>query len=263
MEKKELLDLIEKEIAEAQAKITLLVEDLETGELLFTHKAEMQVVSASIIKVPIMITALEEIQKGTLKKETLITVELKDILKDTEVFEYGENRYSLDELLVWMIINSDNTATNCLINLLSEERINQTCRKLGLDNTKLERKMLDFEAVKKGFNNYTSAVDMSRVFNALYHKTILTPELCDYAIGILLRQRDKQNSMRYISGEVKAAHKTGGLDFLNHDAGIFYLKESNYFFGAFVWEAPDDIYGRKWIGRISKFVYEYYNQVVH
>ncbi|MGB8455176.1 MAG: serine hydrolase [Anaerocolumna sp.] len=46
-----------------------------------------------------------------------------------------------------------------------------------------------------------------------------------------MRQRHKQNSMRYISDEVKIAHKTGGLDFLNHDAGIFYMEEADYYFG--------------------------------
>lgn len=263
MEKNKLLDIIEKELKNAKAKVALLVENLETGERIVSYNAKMPVVSASIIKVPIMVATLEEIQRGTLDKNTLIPVTSSLILEDTEVFEYGECEYTLDELLVWMIINSDNTATNCLINLLTMEKINQTCARLGLNNTRMERFMLDFEAVQKGYNNYTSAADMCNLFKTLYHKTILTPELCDYSISILLRQRDKQNSMRYIYDEVKVAHKTGGLDFLNHDAGIFILENCSYYFGAFSWEAPDDIYGRKWIGRLSKAVYEYYSQVQH
>ncbi len=263
MKKNELNSLVEKEIAEAQAKVSLLVEDLRSGEVLISYKEELPVISASIIKVPIMITALELMKTGELSKESLIPVHKSAILKDTEVFEYGEGKYTLDEFLVWMIINSDNTATNILIELFTMERINQTCRKMFLDNTRLERKMLDFEAVKRGLNNYTSARDMKAVLKALYHKSVLTPDLCDYAISILLRQRHKQNSMRYISDEVKIAHKTGGLNCLNHDTGIFYLKETDYFFGAFVWDAPDNVYGMKWIGRISKAVYEYYGKKKH
>jgi beta-lactamase class A len=260
MERKELVERIEKEISEAQADIALLVEDLISGEVLISYKEELKVVSASIIKLPIMVTALEQIQKGSFNRDSLITVSDSGILRDTEVFEYGGGEYTLDELLVWMIINSDNTATNCLIDLLTKEEINRTIKKLSLQNTKLERYMLDFEAVKQGYNNYTSAQDIGILYKALYHKTILTPELCDYAISILLRQRDKQNSLRYITEEVKAAHKTGGLDFLDHDAGIFYLKGAHYYFGAFVWNAPDDRYGKQWIGRVSKAVYEYYRQ---
>jgi beta-lactamase class A len=263
MERKELVELIKKEVSEAQADISLMVEDLNSGEILFSCQEELQVVSASLIKVPIMITALEQVQKGSLNRDSLITVPDSIILKDTEVFEYGGGQYTLDELLVWMIISSDNTATNCLIDLLTKEEINRTLRELSLKNTKLERHMLDFEAVKQGYNNYTSAQDMGILFKALYHKTILTKELCDYALNILFRQRDKQNSMRYITEEVKAAHKTGGLDFLDHDAGIFYLKEAHYYFGAFVFHAPDDRYGKKWIGRVSKAVFEYYRQGPH
>lgn len=263
MDRKELLETIEKEIAGAQAKISLLVEDLNTGEVLFSYRKEIPVVSASIIKVPVMITALEQIRKGNLSKKTLITVHASTILEDTEVFEYGERQYTLDELLVWMIINSDNTAANCLIDLLTKEEINRTCQRLALRNTKLERKMLDFEAVKLGRNNYTSARDMKIVFQALYDKTILTPELCEYAFSILFRQRHKQNALRYISDAVAVAHKTGGLDFLNHDAGIFYLEDVRYYFGAFVWEAPDNVYGKRWIGRVSKAVYEYYSRISH
>ncbi len=263
MDIKELHIAVEKEIMEAKAKVALLIENLNTGEVLISHAENLPVVSASIIKVPIMITALEQIQKGELSKDTLISVHKSIILKDTEVFEDGEGQYTLDELLVWMTINSDNTATNCLIDLLTKDRINQTCQRMFLKNTKLERKMLDFEAVKLGYNNYTSAQDMNLVFKALYNKTILTPDLCDYALSILMRQRHKQNAMRYISDEVKIAHKTGGLDFLNHDAGIFYMEDTDYYFGAFVWDAPDNVYGMKWIGRISKLVYEYYKQIQH
>ncbi|WMJ89381.1 serine hydrolase [Anaerocolumna sp. MB42-C2] len=258
MDKIALQKAVEKEIKGAQAKISLYIKNLKTGEVLFRYKEDLQVVSASIIKVLIMVTALEEIQKGALSKDTLISVTESTILEDSEVFEYGKREYTLDEILVWMIINSDNTATNCLIDLLTMDKINQTCKKLNLKSTKLERKMLDFNAVKIGFNNYTSAMDMCELYKSLYDQSILSEELCDYAVSILLRQRDKQNSMRYIPDDIKAAHKTGGLDFLNHDAGIFYLGESDYYFGAFVWEAPDDVYGRKWIGRVSKMVYEYY-----
>ncbi|QHQ61344.1 serine hydrolase [Anaerocolumna sedimenticola] len=263
MDKIALQKAVEEEIKEAQAKISLYIKNLKTGEVLFQHKEDLSVVSASIIKVPIMVAALEEIQKGVLSKDTLVTVPKSTILEDSEVFEYGERQYTLDELLVWMIINSDNTATNSLIDLLTMDKINQTCRQLNLKVTKLERKMLDFDAVKLGYNNYTSAMDMCLIYKALYDKSILTSDLCDYAVSILLRQRHKQNSMRYITDEVKIAHKTGSLDFLNHDAGIFYLKENDYYFGAFVWDAPDDVYGMKWIGRVSKMVYEYYRHYGH
>jgi beta-lactamase class A len=261
MVKNELVQQIENEIWGAKAKISLLIEDLDTNEILVAHEAEKTVVSASIIKVPIMLTALELIQEGRYSPDTVIEIPEVVILQDTQVFKYGAGRVTLEELLVWMIINSDNSATNCLIDLLTMDRINDFCHRLLLKSTKLERKMLDFNAMEAGWNNYTSAKDMEIIFKALYHKSILTPEICDYAIGILRRQRHKQLALRYIADDVIVAHKTGDLDFLKHDVGTFYLDKANYYFGAFVTDALNDVYAEKWIGRISKLVYEYYKGI--
>ena len=260
MNKNELKQAVEKEIKEAEAKVSLMVENLDTNEILLSFDSDSSVVSASVIKVAIMLTALELVQEGKLTIDTLIMIPETTILSDSEVFEYGAASYTLNELLVWMIINSDNSATNCLIDFLTMDRINEYCKSLFLNCTKIERRMLDFKALKTGHNNYTSAMDMKVLYKSLYGKTILTPELCDYAISILKRQRHKKLSMRYICDEVVVAHKTGGLHFLNHDAGIFYLKNANYYFGAFVTEAPSNEYAMRLIGRISKLVYEYYKE---
>jgi beta-lactamase class A len=261
MDRKDLQQVIRNEIisaAKVGAEISLLVKDFNTQDILYSHEETRKVVSASIIKVPIMLTALEQVQEGKVKLDSLI--ELKDsiILEDTEVFEYGGGKYTLKELLAWMIIESDNTATNCLIDFFSMETINIFCKKLSLNSTRLGRRMLDFQAVKEGRNNYTSAKDMAILYEKLYNKTILTPDLCDTALDILKRQRHKQLSLRYIYDDIRVAHKTGSLDNLNHDAGIFYLPHTHYYFGAFVWNAPGNAYAGKWIGRISKGIYEYY-----
>lgn len=261
MNRKDLKQAIKNEIYSALkdgAEVSLLIKNFDTQDTLYSYEDNRAVVSASIIKVPIMLTALEQIQEGRLALDSLI--ELKDsiLIEDTEVFEYGGGKYSLEELMVWMIIESDNTATNCLIDLLTMEKINAICKKLSLPSTKLERRMLDFQAVKDGRNNYTSAKDMAILYEKLYNKTILTPDLCETAIGILKRQRHKQLSLRYLYDDIVVAHKTGSLDNLNHDAGIFYLPDIHYYFGAFVWNAPSNEYASKWIGRISKGIYEYY-----
>jgi beta-lactamase class A len=263
MDKAILQQEINQEIEKAvndHAKVSLYIKELDQEDELYSYHKEDQVISASVIKVAIMLAALDQVKKELLSIHTLIDVPINVILDDSSVFEYGSGTYTLDELLTWMIINSDNTATNVLIDFLTMDCINGYCKTLNLKNTKLERKMLDFEAVKLGCNNYTSAEDMRVIYSALYHHAILTPALCDFGISILKRQRDKKLSMRYIYDDITVAHKTGGLDFLHHDAGIFYLDQAVYYFGAFMSEAPSDDYAKRWIGRISKLVYEYYKQ---
>ena len=59
-----------------------------------------------------------------------------------------------------MIVYSDNTATNVLMDKLGIDQINEEIKKLGYRDSKLCRKMMDFEAAEEGSQNYTSVKEM-------------------------------------------------------------------------------------------------------
>ena len=48
-----------------------------------------------------------------------------------------------------MIIHSDNTATNLMIDRLGMDRVNRYLKEHGYKDTTLRRKMMDFDAAKK------------------------------------------------------------------------------------------------------------------
>lgn len=259
----DLKQYVRREIAGQTARVSLLVHDYGTGTALLAVEPERKLVSASTIKVPILFTALEQVRKKALSLAQPVPVPAGEVLEDTEVFDRGRETYSLQELLTWMIISSDNTATNVLIDLLGMDAVNRYVASLDLKSTVLERKMLDYGAIAAGRNNYTSASDQLALFSALRNERILTPELCALARGILLRQRDTGMALRYLCPpDLVFAHKTGGLEHLNHDAGIFTLPGRAYFFGCFVTEteynAEEDPTAKKLIGRLSEAVYRYW-----
>ena len=235
---------------------SLLAADADTGEVLTERLPQRRVISASTIKVAIMLCALDDVRRGARALSDRIFVPQNEILSDSEVFDGGAQEMTLDELIRWMIIVSDNTATNALIRLLTMEHINAFCAGMGLTATRVERLMLDWEAVQAGRNNYTSAADQCAMFRALHTHAILTPELCIYALGVLMDQRCKDDFFRYIPYPVRAAHKTGSLDGINHDSGLFYFKDRCLYLGVFVTGTPDENYGRRLIGRIAKRVYD-------
>lgn len=217
-----LQDYAENEIRDADASVSLLVYDLTGDETLLTVEAERRVVSASTIKTQIMLAALDLVQKGEMNLEQRISIPCDEVLEDTEVFNCGQQDCPLEELITWMIIASDNTATNVLIEKLGMDTVNEYCTSLDLKSTALERKMLDWDAIKSSHNNYTSAADQFITFSKLYHQSILTPAFCELALNILKHQRDYSMAMRYLCPpDITFAHKTGGLDHLNHDTGIF------------------------------------------
>ena len=243
------------------AKTALYCVDLTTDTPIATIREKERVVSASTIKVPILCCALQDVLEGKRSLEQVVPIAAQDFCEDTEVFEpnYRQDGASLWEMLYWMIVSSDNTATNAIITLLGFEYVNRYCQRIGLTHTSLQRKMLDFQAIAQGRNNYTSLVDLYRVFSMLYHGEILNQPLRDIAFDFLTRCRHTDALQRYIPDPVAVAHKPGGLDHLNHDAGIFLLKNRPYYLGIFTWDGPTldgQPQQNRLIGQLSRMVYD-------
>jgi beta-lactamase class A len=211
--------------------------------------------SASTIKTPIMLAVLDQVYQYRLRLDDKICVD--NICEDTQVFDCGARRASILELLVWMITLSDNTSTNALIDLVGFDKINHYMSyELGLTQTVLRRKMLDFVSRQNGCDNLTTACDMYKIFRKLFCGEILDPELCGEAIWILKKQRNGKLFTRYIWEDVILAHKTGGLDYLSHDTGVFTLDGRQVFLGVLVQNAPDIDGDPKLIGRVARTVYD-------
>lgn len=254
MLKNELKEIIEK----CDGDISMLVKNLSSDEILFSYNEEKMYPSASIIKIPIMLEALS--RADTLEIPLLSKFEIKDSDKvDFSVItELNLTECTFLELINWMIISSDNTAANVLIDILGISEINDRIESLEMKNTRLQRKMMDFEAVKEGKNNFTSLKDMLVVMDRLYKGEIISKEVSKKAIDIMKNQRDNTMLKRYIQENVVIAHKTGELDNLNNDVGIFYTKVADYFIGVFVHNAENNQNACEIIGRLSRKVYDYF-----
>ena len=121
------------------------------------------------------------------------------------------------------------------------------------ENTKEEIK----KAIENGFNNYTSQEDMLSIFTKLFNKDILNDKLCDKAIEILYNQRCQDQVMRYIYQHVKYAHKTGYLDYLNHDVGVMNINNKYFYIGISVYNSKNIKGNKRLIGNLGRTIYEY------
>jgi len=248
-------------IAQCPYKIHVIVEDYNTNDIVWKSRDEEIFSSASIIKVPILIAILAHLQKTDGNLNRICEIAPENMVDFSVITEQGQTRATLHELLLWMTITSDNTATNVCIDLLGIDAINNYFKEIGLHNTRVQRKMMDFERQKLGFDNETTARDMQHLFRQIYRGTLLTKEWNSVALDILSRQRSHESLKRYIVDDVKMAHKTGGLDAVDHDAGIIFAKERDYFIGVFITEVTDNENARQTIGTISKIVYDHFTKL--
>ena len=162
---------------------------------------------------------------------------------------------TLKELATLMIIVSDNQATNILIDFLGMENINLLGKELGLKESFLGRKMMDTEARKNGYDNYTCADDISLLFKLIYQEKLINKEASQLMLDILLRQQQGERLQRYLPSDIKIAHKCGDLDNLENDGGIIWIGDRIYILVVLT-SGMSNLQCKQTIGKISKFVYD-------
>lgn len=179
--------------------------------------ANKQVISASMIKLAVMAAYLQAVDAGTINPQQALPLARIKIVGGTGKIQSERARtYTYDALCRYMIMYSDNTATNALIDDLGVDAVNSRARELGCTHTTLNRKLMQLNT---GVENYTSAADVSRLLCAFYTQTAASAGQCTKAMDFLLQQTDGDGIPQGLSG-VQFAHKTGTLSGIRHDGGI-------------------------------------------
>ena len=242
--------------------VKLIVKHAGTNQFLLTKDIDDVFSSASLIKVPILLAVLDYLEEKNESIHQIVKVAKENRVDFSVLTELEAKEATLHELLVWMIITSDNTATNVLVDFLGLESLNQYFNKIGLNQTRIQRKMMDFVQLEKGLDNLTTARDMAFLFTAIYRQKLLSKKHSELALDILSRQRVHDSLKRYIADDVKVAHKTGSLETVEHDVGIVFSKKTAYIIGVFVTDHANNEEAKKLIGKLSKIVYDYLGKEV-
>lgn len=96
---------------------------------------------ASLIKIPVAIAVLQQLQQGTVSLGTPIRVTPGNFTEDPAEIQVGKT-YPLQVLLSQMLSHSSNIATNQLIDYLGWDRINQSLQQAGYRFTRVNFKLM-------------------------------------------------------------------------------------------------------------------------
>lgn len=176
-------------------------------------------VSASIIKLAILGTLLDQAQSGALSLDDSVTVDPSDVVGGTGVIQASGagGSYTYRQLAAYMIQDSDNIATNLVIDAVGMPAVNQYASEIGLTQTVLNRRMMDFAA---GGENYTSANDVAHMLQLIYQGKLVSPDASEFALDLLKGQHDDAGLLEGLPAGSVFAHKTGTLDGVFNDGGI-------------------------------------------
>ena len=172
--------------------------------------------------------------------------------------KFRQNKNTVFELMVAMLIQSDNTAANKIIDILGMEQINEDIKLMGLKNTKLNRKTKDERMPEVNIENMTSAYDLCMMWKHLYNGTFLNKDNGQMLIDILQRQQIKNKLALYIQDDLKSeiSSKTGDKPSVENDTEYIHNKKGNFTFTVLSEKVPNSVYGTITLAKCGKMMWD-------
>ncbi len=238
----------------------IIVEDLSTGWRIEINPDRL-FPSASLAKVPIMASCFLAAAGSKLDLEKKVRLCRRDKVAGSGVIKNlpDGSVFSVSELMSIMITQSDNTASNMLIDCLGQDYLNESFRRLGMRSTNLARKMMDFVSRKQGRENYTSAGDMAFIFEEIYYGRLINKVYSRQCLDMLMAQKIRDRIPAKLPPGTPVAHKTGLEYGVCHDAGIVFVPEGNFLICVLTSHNFRNSYpAKRFIARIAGKVYDFY-----
>lgn len=186
-----------------------LAKDREYG---FNHQKVFP--AASLMKLPVILTFYQQVEAGKLSLETKYTLKEADKRAGAGILQAktAGGVYTYRQLVEYMGQYSDNTANNVLVQILGEERIQQTINALGLEKTSLK----EYE---------TTPEDMGLFFRKLYQGQLVTKERRQEFFNFLTDTAFEDRIPAGVPEGIRVVHKIGTEIGNFSDAGIVFSQK--------------------------------------
>ena len=233
-------------------------EDLASG-FIYGYNENVKLVAAGCMKLPIAVSLIKAVEDEKVTFMDKIAITASDKVYGTGIIhEFNARDYTVFELLVAMLIQSDNTAANKIIDVVGMDNINKNIEEMGLKNTILNRKTNDERVKKSDIENITTAYDLSLIWRHLYKATYLTQENSTMLIDILRRQQIKNKLALYIPDDLKfeISSKTGDKKGVENDTALIQLQKGTFVFTVLSTGIPNSVYGTVTLAKCGKMMWD-------
>ena len=269
--------------AKHHGKVALFAENLKTGETVALDPDE-PVPTASVIKLTVLLEAMNEVRNGQASLDEKVVLKKGDQVEGSGMLGLMDTplTLTLKDALTLMIVVSDNTATNLMIDRFGLDRINAHTRELGLKGTYLYKKVfkpplppVPADQPKYGLGKTTpremamviERIGLGQLGTAAHPSAASDAALCDVMLTMLRNQFYRDGIPRYIEGLDSSetgsaiANKTGAVDAARSDVGLIASKNGLIVISAFTYDNSDQSYssddeGDVTIAKLSRAIVE-------
>ena len=221
--------------------VSLYAKNLDTGVAVGIRETG-SVRTASTIKLPILLAVFDSVARGQAKWTDPLTLTAAEKVAGSGVLasEISDGvALPLRDVVHLMMVLSDNTATNLVLERFTADAVNAYLDSIGIKTTRSLRKIRGDGNQLKSPSGWSAAGklpenekyglgvstprDMVTILEKLERGEIVNAEASREIIAIMKRCRDDYGIRRRV-GDVPVANKTGALDALRSDVGIVYSK---------------------------------------
>ncbi len=195
--------------------------------------------SASTIKLPILYEVYRQAADKRFRLTDTRTVAATDVVPGSGVLKdlTPGITLSIRDLATLMIVVSDNTAANLLIDLVGIDAVNQAMKTLGFHATVLGHKF--FRAPAGAVPNSSTPADLGRLLVQIGRHRVLTPAACEEMLRILRQQHYTDHITRKIvdydgfleagvEPVVTVASKSGAIRGTRNDVALIERRDGRY-----------------------------------
>ena len=234
----------------------LLFVDLETGDYV-DFNSDKVYPTASVIKLPILIAFLQDVDAGKINLNEIWTMTNDVIVGGSGEFQDlpVNTKFTAQNVIDKMITISDNTATNMVIKRMGGiNYVNQRFAQLGLSNTRLRDWLPDLDGT-----NTTTLKELAQILAMLDRQSVLSRNSQANAIDILRRVKNRKLLAAGLGAGATIAHKTGYIGTMLGDAGIIEMPNGKRYIGAVIVESDRADSAWDFVPEVSQTVYSYFN----
>ncbi|MCR4944487.1 MAG: class A beta-lactamase-related serine hydrolase [Clostridium sp.] len=249
---------IKRYLESRMGKYGFYFEDLTSG-FVYGFNEHKQMTAAGCMKMYIAVSLIKAVEDKKLDFMDKILVNRDDKVYGTGIIhEFNEREYTVFELLVAMLIQSDNTAANKIIDLIGMEKINSDIKEMNLKNTFLNRKTSDERNSSYGIENITSAYDLGLLWKKLYRGEFLERDNGIMLIDILTRQQKKNKLALYIPDDLKVeiSSKSGDKKGVENDTELINLDKGEFTATILSEGIPNSVYGIMTLAKCGKMIWD-------
>ena len=212
--------------------------------------------AASTIKLPILVAFFQAVDQGRIKLDDMLTMEESHVAEGSGDMQFRKpgRKYTALQTVTKMIVISDNTATNMLIEALGgAEVLNQLFQSWGLENTTINNPLPDLPGT-----NTTSPKDLINLISQVNQGGLVSLKSRDRLFGIMERISNDSLLPRGIGRGAIIAHKTGNLKNVLADVGMIdLLNGKRYLLAVLVKRPNEDQSAIELIREVSNKAYQY------